>query len=224
MTTITSKYQANTRLVFLFQAKWRAGQMALAVPIVFFILSSLALTMQSSARFFSEASDSPQIAAVISTPQRVSKTIEPIGLPARLIIPKIKVDAIIEHVGLTTGGAMAAPSGPKTVAWFALGPRPGQVGSAVIAGHYGYKRSTAAFDILYKIRKGDIIYTVDEAGKYYGFSVLSSRLYPSTSNDSIVFNSGDGRKYLNLITCEGTWDAATKNYSNRRVVFTERLF
>jgi len=198
--------------------------MLLAVPIIFFLSSAMIIELQTSAHFFSELTDVPQIAAVASTPKGAPQAIESVALPVRLYIPKIKVDATIEQVGLTTGGAMAAPSGPKTVAWFALGPRPGQVGSAVIAGHYGYKRSSAAFDNLFKIRKGDIIYTVDDTGKYYGFSVLSARLYPSSSNDSIVFNSGDGRKYLNLITCEGTWDAATKNYSNRRVVFTERVF
>ena len=49
----------------------------------------------------------------------------------------------VEDVGLTPGGAMDVPKGPSDVAWFDLGPRPGEVGSAVIAGHEGWKDNIA---------------------------------------------------------------------------------
>src|ERR1035437_3088718 len=56
-------------------------------------------------------------------------------LPIRLKIPKINADAPVEYVGLAPDGSMGVPAGPNNVGWFDLGPRPGNIGSAVIAGH-----------------------------------------------------------------------------------------
>jgi len=68
------------------------------------------------------------------------------------MIPSINIDAAIEYVGLTSNGAMAVPKGPNDVGWFELGPRPGDIGSAVIAGHDGWKDGIpAVFDNLSKL-------------------------------------------------------------------------
>ncbi len=77
------------------------------------------------------------------------------AIPVRLKIPGISLDAAVESVGLTPDNAMGVPKGPADVAWFSLGPSPGQVGSAVIAGHFGWKDGIpAAFDNLSILRKG----------------------------------------------------------------------
>jgi LPXTG-site transpeptidase (sortase) family protein len=143
------------------------------------------------------------------------------GLPVRLKIPKIKVDAVVEHVGLTSDGAMGVPKSPKTTAWFDLGARPGDAGSAVIAGHYGFKKGSV-FDRLYKLRKGDKIYVEDEKGVVVAFVVRESRTYGQNENAASVFDSGDGKAHLNLITCMGVWNKTTKTYSKRLVVFAEK--
>ena len=86
--------------------------------------------------------------------------------PVRLIIPKIGLNAAIEDVGLTADDAMAAPSGPDTVGWYELGPRPGNKGSAVMDGHSGYADGrAAAFDELPKLGKGDRLYVEDARGR-----------------------------------------------------------
>jgi LPXTG-site transpeptidase (sortase) family protein len=144
------------------------------------------------------------------------------ALPVRLLIPKINVDAAIEYVGLTSRGAMAVPAGPADVGWFDLGPRPGEDGSAVIDGHEGWKDGIrAVFDDLYKLRVGDKVYIEDEQNVTTTFVVSRIQTYEQNGDASSVFGSSDGKSYLNLITCEGTWNTAQKNYSNRLVVFTE---
>jgi len=143
-------------------------------------------------------------------------------LPVRLVIPAIDVDAAVEYVGLTPQGAMAVPAGPTDVAWFDLGPRPGEVGSAVIAGHEGWKDGIwAVFDDLYKLRTGDKVYVEDGENATTTFVVTGLQTYDQNGNASDVFSSSDGKAHLNLITCEGTWNAAEKSYSNRLVVFTD---
>src|ERR1035437_8819740 len=87
------------------------------------------------------------------------------GLPIRLIIPKINVDAPFEYVGITPLGAMDVPKLPADVGWFNLGPRPGDNGSAVVAGHFGWKNNIpAVFDNLSKLQIGDEVNVIDEKG------------------------------------------------------------
>ena len=127
-------------------------------------------------------------------------------------------------MGLTDDGAMAVPKSPDEAAWFNLGPRPGEAGSAVISGHYGWKNNIpAAFDNLYKLKKGDQVYVEDERGATTIFVVRESKVYGENQNASDVFGSSDGKSHLNLITCAGVWDKTQKSYSNRIVVFADKL-
>ncbi|MBU1038764.1 class F sortase [Patescibacteria group bacterium] len=146
-----------------------------------------------------------------------------VGLPERLKIPSINVDAPIEYVGLTSDGAMDVPKDPVKVAWFNLGPRPGQSGSSVIAGHYSWKNDLpAVFDNLYKLRKGDKISVEDEKGVNIIFVVREIQIYDKNEDASDVFDSSDGKAHLNLITCTGVWNKAEKTSSGRLIVFTDR--
>lgn len=144
-------------------------------------------------------------------------------LPVRIKIPKINVDAILEHVGLTSRGGVDIPEGPVNAAWFKFGPRPGDPGNAIIIGHYGWKNNiVAVFDNIYKLVKGDKVYIEDEDGKIITFIVRESRSYNPEADSSFVFVSNDDKSHLNLITCEGIWNKALKSYSKRLVVFTDR--
>jgi LPXTG-site transpeptidase (sortase) family protein len=158
---------------------------------------------------------------LINTQSESSTSAQSIGLPVRFKIPKIKVDAAFENVGLTSSIAMDTPKGPDNVGWFDLGPRPGEKGSAVVAGHYGWKNNRpAVFDNLHELEMGDKIYVVDDRGATTTFVVSEIGNYDENGDASSIFSSNDGRAHLNLITCEGTWNAAEKSYSNRLVVFT----
>ena len=145
------------------------------------------------------------------------------GLPVRLRIPKINVDAVVESVGLTAQEAMDVPAGPVDTAWFNLGPRPGETGSAVIAGHYGWKDGTpAVFDDLSALQAGDTVYVDGGDGVTTAFVVREVRTYGKDENDADIFGSSDGKSHLNLITCEGDWNKAQQSYSDRLVVFADQ--
>ncbi|OGZ05273.1 MAG: hypothetical protein A2845_03105 [Candidatus Lloydbacteria bacterium RIFCSPHIGHO2_01_FULL_49_22] len=146
-----------------------------------------------------------------------------VGFPIRLKIPKINVDAAFEFVGVTPDGAMAVPKGPNDVAWFEFGPRPGEVGSSVVAGHYGWKNGIpAVFDDLNKLQSGDKLSVVDDKNTMTTFVVREVRTYKENSDAGEVFGSSDGRIHLNLITCGGVWNKAKKSYADRLIVFTDK--
>ena len=119
---------------------------------------------------------------------------------------------------------MDVPKGKSNVGWFQLGPRPGEIGSAVIDGHYGVWKNgkVSVFNNLHKLRKGDTLSIKDEKGAIITFIVRESRIYSQYEDASDVFDSNDGKAHLNLITCQGAWNKVNKNYLNRLVVFTDR--
>lgn len=146
------------------------------------------------------------------------------GLPIRLKIPKIGVDAAISQVGLTKQGAMDVPTGPTTTAWLNIGSRPGEVGSAAIDGHFGWKDGIpAVFDNLHKLQVGDKADIVDADGATIQFVVREIRTFGSSEDATSVFNSSDGQAHLNLITCQGIWNKSKQSYSKRLVVFTDKV-
>lgn len=146
-----------------------------------------------------------------------------VGLPTQLKIPTIGVDALVEGVGVTINGEMDVPKGPTTTAWFNLGPRPGEEGSAAISGHFGWKNGIAAvFDNLHNLKAGDKIYVENDMGTSTVFVVREVHLYDQNADATNVFSSNDGKVHLNLITCEGVWNKEQKSYSNRLVVFADK--
>jgi len=183
------------------------------VFIVFFLLFLLPLFY-----FIQVTNDKTAFQSSTFQSQIVSKV--SLGLPVRLIIPVINVNAQIQYLGVNSNGEMEIPSNTIDVGWFKLGPRPGERGSAVIAGHLdGENNKAGVFINLYKLKKGNKLYIKDTEGKTISFVVRESSIYdPGYAND--VF-SGSGSAQLNLITCDGVWDGSKKSYSKRLVVFAD---
>ncbi len=155
--------------------------------------------------------------------QENNLSIMPVEKSARLKIPIINVDSAIEYLGLTNGGAVDTPKNLINVAWFNLGPSPGEIGSAVIVGHHGLKNAEpGVFTNLYKLRKGDKLYIENADGSKINFIVRESKTYLNSSSAAELFTSNDLKAHLNLVTCSGIWDEINKSYSDRLVVFTDK--
>lgn len=160
------------------------------------------------------------IQGALSRSQAVSEA--SITPPVRLTIPTINVQAEVVQVGLTAQGAMEVPGNAVDVGWLYIGPRPGEKGSAVMAGHFdGENGEAGVFNDLDKLRAGDKLYVEDEKGEIIAFAVRENRIYDPGFADE-VFNQNDGA-HLNLVTCDGVWEGKKKSYSKRLVVFTDKI-
>lgn len=141
--------------------------------------------------------------------------------PRRLVIPAIKVSVNIESLGIGQSGEMEAPKNYKEAGWFNLGPRLGEPGIAIIAGHldsqYG---APGVFWHLSKLKAGDDIYITNESGKIIHFRVSGSKIYDANAPLGEFFSTS-GSARLNLITCNGVWDKNVQNYTSRLVVSAE---
>ncbi len=147
-----------------------------------------------------------------------------IGVPMSIMIPRLALSALIEKVALAKDGAMSAPKDALRAGWFALGARPGEVGSAAIAGHLNSEKGTrGAFSNLHKAKKGDKISIKDDKGVTTSFVVSGSKQYAAAADATDVFSSTDGKAHLNLITCDGAWNEKANQYSKRLVVFADKV-
>lgn len=141
-----------------------------------------------------------------------------VELPIRLRVPALGVDADVEYVELAEDGAMDVPKEPGNVAWYQPGPKPGEPGNAIIAGHVDWGGRTAVFWGLRTLTPGDVIQVVAGDGVRYEFVVDWLKWYDAetASVDQVFGQSGDTE--LTLITCGGSFDQRTRQYLSRLVV------
>lgn len=144
------------------------------------------------------------------------------ALPSRLLIPSLGIDAHIQPVGVGKSGNMAVPSKYADVAWYKYGARPGDTGSAVLAGHVDNGFGLAGvFKRLEELESGDEIIVETASGERLRYQVLKSVTYPFNEaplEDIFIRNDGS---FLNLITCRGEWLDSSKMYDERLVVYAE---
>lgn len=156
----------------------------------------------------------------------VTPPIEPVlissTIPIRISIPAIRIDAPIEMVSIMSDNTLGNPKEPTQAGWFSAGIRPGEVGSAIIDGHFGWvNKKPAVFDALSSLQVGDSVYITDQAQRTLVFIVREVRTYHAEGDTFEVFNSKDGKAHLNLITCTGAWNKTLQSYTDRLVVMSD---
>jgi len=151
----------------------------------------------------------------------------PIGVPMRLRIPSVGIDAAVENVGLDGEGAMDTPRNFDNTAWYAPGPRPGEQGNAVINGHVdsaALKRG-AVFWNLRQVQPGNLIIVISDDDTEHRFFVTSVQTYTAQNAPvSEIFGPADGA-HLNLITCDANtpFNRRTGEYSGWLLVTADVL-
>ncbi len=144
--------------------------------------------------------------------------------PVTLFIPRIGVEASILSLGKKASGDMDVPKKPSDVSWYKFGSRPGDIGNAVIAGHLDTAQGKPAiFWRLNELKIGDIVVVQDEKQQSHLFRVREKKVYPYDQAPlQQIFGKSEGA-HLNLITCDGTWNVHAGTYTERVVIYTERI-
>jgi len=107
------------------------------------------------------------------------------------------------------------------VGWYNSGPRPGERGSAVIAGHLDRPGGNpAVFWRLRDLRVGDSVLVVDASGKALRFHVTRIIFFqPQDAPVQDIFGNTAG-SFLNLTSCAGDWIPTQHQTAQRLVVYT----
>jgi LPXTG-site transpeptidase (sortase) family protein len=142
--------------------------------------------------------------------------------PARLRIPAIGVDAPVGRVGLLRDGSMAVPDNLWISGWLATGARPGQAGSAVIAGHRGIG-TPALFSHLENLRPGEKIHVSDTGGGELVYEVTRVAMLDLSAESQVEVFGKTSQQQLVLVTCFGQYSRTSRSYDHRLVVFSRLL-
>lgn len=197
------------------------------IVLIVFIIAGLFTGITLSRAFTNEQKENIRVSVTQAT--SVTPTDTPTAVPEKsvsrpvtFVIPKIGVNTPVESVAMDSKGNMDVPKDAANVAWYNLGPKPGETGSAVLAGHYDDPSGApAVFYNLGSLQVGDELEVSDENGTKYIYSITGKESYPvDTFPISVVFGPSD-KPILNLITCEGVFNTSAATYSHRLVVFSE---
>ena len=153
---------------------------------------------------------------IAAAPQRQSAQVsQPVGLT----IPAIGVQTNIIHLGLTASGALQVPSSTAVAGWYTGSPRPGAVGSAVIAGHIDSKSGPGVFFQLSSLHPGDRVYVRRADGTLAVFKVTAVSQFAKDSFPTSAVYGAVPDSELRLVTCGGTFDPQLGSYLSNTVVY-----
>ena len=178
--------------------------------------------------FQKPAAPAPAAAAAAAPAFDISK-FQPLNLPpilgpatpTRVRIPSINVNAPLTSLSLNSSGQLNAPpeQNRNLAGWYGKGATPGEIGTAVIAGHVDNNQGPAVFYSLGALKPGaevDVdrtdsttaVFTVDAVEAY------DARAFPS---DKVYDDSA--RAELRVITCGAGFDKRDYQYMGNVVVF-----
>jgi LPXTG-site transpeptidase (sortase) family protein len=143
--------------------------------------------------------------------------------PVSLVIPAIGVSTSLVHLGLTSAGALQVPPTTAVAGWYTGSPRPGSVGSAVIAGHIDSDKGPGVFYRLSDLQRGDRVYVRRADGTMAVFKVTEVQQYPKDAFPTDAVYGATPTPELRLITCGVTFDYSTGSYLSNTVVYATQV-
>jgi sortase (surface protein transpeptidase) len=157
--------------------------------------------------------------APMPAPAAAAPVPPPEARPVTVRIPALDVEAPMVALGLDDDGALEAPADYRQAGWYALGPRPGEPGPAVVAAHVDSTTGPAPFYRLGAVGPGtDVVVDYDD-GSSVSFTTTRTEQHPKEAFPTEeVYGPTDGAE-LRLITCGGAFDRERGHYRDNVVVW-----
>jgi sortase (surface protein transpeptidase) len=180
------------------------------------VTTATALTTQPSTSSFHQVAPINIAPAAIQFDPVPSRVPDP--APVRLLIPSLKISAVVEALGVDQDFSLQAPAGVSNVGWYRLGASPGFAGDAIISGHRGYPGGIpAVFNTINQLHPGDEVDVQLGDGSVVLFAVTRVFTTPYRTIPQGFF-AIDGTPRLTLVTCAGDFRYKDLTYSDRLVV------
>jgi hypothetical protein len=168
------------------------------------------------------ATSSPAPRGVFAAPP-LSRARGPVSRPVALAIPAIGVRIRLIKLGRTPQGALQVPTSTSVAGWYTASPRPGEIGSSIIAGHIDSYLGPGVFFRLRLLRPGNLVYVRRANGTLAVFRVYAERMYAKAHFPTQKVYGPEPDAELHLITCGGVFDSATGHYLSNVVVYSAEI-
>jgi sortase (surface protein transpeptidase) len=164
-------------------------------------------------------------APVVASPAATTTTDAslPHANPTHIRVPKIGVESTLVPLGLNKDGTLQVPpiTEPMQAGWYRLGPTPGEVGPAVIAGHVDGGGHKGVFYDLKSLAPDDAIDVDREDGTTAHFRVNHVSEVPKKAFPTDAVYGDTETPQLRLITCGGAFDRGAQSYVDNIIVFAD---
>ena len=136
----------------------------------------------------------------------------------------VGLDLPIVAIGVGAENLLALPADPADVGWYRYGPAPGdRSGSVLVAGHLDSLRyGLGPLVRLRAVEKGDEVIVTTAAGRDIRYRVGDVQRVPKADLATLGVFDRQGPATLRLVTCGGSFSAAT-GYSDNLVVTADPL-
>lgn len=134
-------------------------------------------------------------------------------------LPRLDVAASLAPLGLEEDGQLEVPDHPDVAGWYAGGPRPGEVGPAVVAGHVDSRTGPAVFARLDELRPGDVAHLVYRDGFVATYRIAGVERFPKHRFPTEAVYGDTEMPVLRLITCGGSFDRSAGSYRDNVIAY-----
>ncbi|MET3862645.1 LPXTG-site transpeptidase (sortase) family protein [Dietzia sp. 2505] len=143
--------------------------------------------------------------------------------PVELRIPSIGLQEAVIDLAIQDDGTLEAPDDWDDVGWFADGPRPGERGPTVFAGHVDSASGPAVFFRVLELASGDVVEVSAADGAVHRYRVDRVEDHPKDEFPTREVFGLAAEDELRLITCTGEFDGTDRRYLDNRVVFASAV-
>ncbi len=142
--------------------------------------------------------------------------------PKYLRLPSIDTQGFIQKMGVDQRKQVAVPTNIHLAGWFTSSPAPGEPGLSIIDGHLDGVQKPGIFAKLDHLKPHDLFNVELANGEVRQFRVVSVQSVPTDKAAAVLFSQTPGiARQLNLITCGGTFNTASRSYDHRVIVTSE---
>ena len=142
------------------------------------------------------------------------------GNPVAVIVESVGIESALMPLGLNPDGTLEVPPDSSISGWYTGGPKPGELGPAVIASHVSWYGVKGPFFALVDVMVGDVIIVVNSDDTKFKFEVISTATYAKELFPTELVYGNLDYAGLRLITCD-LWDTSTKRYANNLLVYAK---
>jgi sortase (surface protein transpeptidase) len=139
--------------------------------------------------------------------------------PVKVSIPDIGLDTQLTTVGKQPDGTLEVPVSANTPGWYRLSPTPGELGPAVIVGHVDSPKGPAVFWRLRELTPGKFVEVSRADGSIVKFKITEVKQFEQNNFPTNEVYGNVDHAALRLITCGGSYNKLTGNYSHNTVIF-----
>jgi hypothetical protein len=140
--------------------------------------------------------------------------------PVRVIIESVGISSDLMELGLNPDGTLEVPPDSSISGWYIGGPKPGEMGPAVIASHVSWNGVKGPFFTLDEVKAGDLITVIYSDDSRFQFEVISTASYEKEKFPTGLVYGNLNYQGLHLITCD-SYDNTTKQYAKNLVVYAK---